>query len=231
MAGLVIWCQNVVNSLPKLQALQKAGTVIVCIDRDVPGLERYLRDSIAGQPELAFAALVRGDGIIVLHSTPGMVGQVLVDLNVPDVQVLQTRVPQYGNLHLVVRRMTRPDISGQRLYAVVGAYSPIVDPPWLPWLPVGGVLILALLLLVLLQVFIRRAVLKPLEQLAEVAAIVGAGDLSYEIGIRRGVGFRQQVLRHEDEEAEGQDLQPTDDAALSSARSAHRGAESFGMSD
>lgn len=39
VAGLVIWCQNVVNSLPKLQALQKAGTVIVCIDRDVPGLE------------------------------------------------------------------------------------------------------------------------------------------------------------------------------------------------
>lgn len=162
--------------------------------RDVPGLERYLRDSIAGQPELAFAALVRGDGIIVLHSTSGMAGQVLMDLNVPDVQVLQTRVPQYGNLHLVVRRMTRPDISGQRLYAVVGAYSPIVDPPWLPWLPVGGVLILALLLLVLLQVFMRRAVLKPLEQLAEGAAIVGAGDLSYEIGIRRGdeIGFLAQ---------------------------------------
>ncbi len=39
VAGLVIWCQDIVNSLPKLQALQKAGTVIVCIDRNVPGLE------------------------------------------------------------------------------------------------------------------------------------------------------------------------------------------------
>ena len=64
--------------------------------RDVPGLERYLRDSIAGQPELAFAALVRGDGIIVLHSTSGMAGRGPMGLKVPGVQGLQTRVAPCG---------------------------------------------------------------------------------------------------------------------------------------
>ncbi|MDX9954189.1 MAG: GAF domain-containing protein [Anaerolineae bacterium] len=159
--------------------------------RDVPGLDRFLRDSISGQPELAFAALVRGDGIIVLHSTPGMVGQMLVALDTPDTQVQQMTVPQYGDVHLVFRRMTRRDISGQQLYGVVGAYSQIIDPPWLPWLAVAGTLILALILLVLLQVFMRRAVLKPLEELAEGAAIVGAGDLAFEIDSRRTdeIGF------------------------------------------
>lgn len=166
--------------------------------RDVPGLDRFLRDSISGQPELAFAALVRGDGIIVLHSTPGMVGQVLVDLNVPDTQELQLTVPQYGDLHLVVRRMTRMDISGQQLYGVVGAYSQVIDPPWLPWLSVAGTLLLALILLVLLQVFMRRAVLKPLEQLAEGAAIVGAGDLAFEIDSRRNdeIGFLARAFNN-----------------------------------
>lgn len=166
--------------------------------RDLPGLDRFLRDSISGQPELAFAALVRGDGIIVLHSTPGMVGQVLVDLNVPDTQELQLTVPQYGDLHLVVRRMTRMDISGQQLYGVVGAYSQVIDPPWLPWLSVAGTLLLALILLVLLQVFMRRAVLKPLEQLAEGAAIVGAGDLAFEIDSRRNdeIGFLARAFNN-----------------------------------
>lgn len=159
--------------------------------RDVPGLDRFLRDTIKDQPELAFAALVRGDGIIVLHSTPGMVGQVLVDLNVPDAQVQQVTLPQYGAVHLVIRRMTRRDISGRQLYAVVGAFSPVVDPPWLPWLSVGGTLILALILLILLQVFMRRAVLTPLDRLAEGAAIIGAGDLAFKIDIRRNdeIGF------------------------------------------
>lgn len=153
--------------------------------RDLPGLDRFLRDSIAGQPELAFSALVRGDGIVVLHSSPGMAGQVLIDLDVVDAGVLQVNVPQYGDVQLVVRRMTRPDIGGGQLYGVVGVYSAIVDPPWLPWLPVGGVLILALMLLVLLQVFMRRVVLRPLEELAEGAAIVGGGDLAYQISSSR----------------------------------------------
>ena len=164
--------------------------------RDMPGLDRYLRDSIRGQPELAFAALVRGDGIIILHSTPGMVGQVLVDLNVPDTQVQQVTLPQYGRMHLVIRRMTRPDISGQQLYAVVGAFSSIVDPPWLPWLSVVGTILLAFLLLVLLQVFVQRALLKPLDRLAEAAAIVGAGDLAFEINLQRHdeIGFVAQAF-------------------------------------
>lgn len=164
--------------------------------RDIPGLERYLRDSVKDQPELAFTALVREDGIIIMHAVPGMSGRMLLPLPPVEVTTLQTHLQQYGALHLVVRRLSRPDTTGQALYAVVGAYSAIVDPPWLPWLPVAGTILLALLLLVVLQVFVQRALLSPLDRLAEAAAIVGAGDLAFEINLNRHdeIGFVAQAF-------------------------------------
>lgn len=160
--------------------------------RDVPGLDVYLRESIKGQPELAFAALVHDNGYVVYHSNPGESDRRIAQLDdLPDEGFIRRELAIYGDVHLVVRALPLPGSAEGQLFAVVGEFSDIVDPPWLPWLPAVGSLILAALLVVLMEVFVRRSILMPLEKLAEGAAIVGAGDLAYKIGIQGSdeIGF------------------------------------------
>ena len=149
---------------------------------DIPGLEAYLRESIAEQPEMVFSALVLDTGFVVYHSLPGISGTYITELtNLDQEGPIKRIIWPYGEVYLVVQKMPLPGGAGRFLYAVIAEPANVVDLPIFSssMTFMGGAL--ALILIVLMQVAVRRWILTPLRQLAEGAAIVGAGDLAYEI--------------------------------------------------
>ena len=159
---------------------------------DVSGLDTYLRQSIEGQREIAFAALALDTGFAVYHSLPGLGGNFfegLVDL--PDQGAVKRVVQPYGEVYLVVRSFPQPGQEGRFMYAVVGEYVNLVEPTWVTWFPALMGALMALVLIALMQYFVQRIILKPINQLAEGAALIGAGDFTHEIPVSGGdeIGF------------------------------------------
>lgn len=149
---------------------------------DVPDLESYLRESITEQPEMVFSALVLDTGFVVYHSLPGMGGTYIMELaNLDQEGSIKRVVWPYDEVYLVVQKFPLPGNEERFLYAVVAESVEMVDPPLISLLPVLVGMSVALILVVVIQFFSRRWILTPLSQLAEGAAIVGAGDLAYEI--------------------------------------------------
>jgi len=157
---------------------------------DVPDLESYLRESIADQPEMVFSALVLDTGFVVYHSLPGLGGTYVSDLTHLDQEGPIKRVVwPYDEVYLVVQKFPLPGNEERFLYAVVAESVEMVEPSLISLLPVLIGMSVALLLVVMIQLFIRRWILTPLSQLAEGAAIVGAGDLAYEIPVQSSDEF------------------------------------------
>lgn len=149
---------------------------------DVPDLESYLRESIADQPEMVFSALVLDTGFAVYHSLPGMSGNYIMELtNLDQEGPIKRVVWPYDEVYLVAQKFPLPGNEERFLYAVVAESVEMVEPPLMSLVPALVGMSVALILVVMLQLFMRRWILTPLSQLAEGAAIVGAGDLAYEI--------------------------------------------------
>ncbi len=153
---------------------------------DVPGLESYLRESIEGQPEIAFATLVLDNGFIVYHSLPELGETFSEDLaHFPaGGGTLQRDVQPYGDVYLILRSFPQPGYADRVMYAVVGEYVEMVEPHWFGWLPVALGALLALLLVTAMQFFAQRVILTPLKKLSEGAALIGAGDFTHRIESR-----------------------------------------------
>ncbi|MGC9358743.1 MAG: HAMP domain-containing protein, partial [Anaerolineae bacterium] len=156
--------------------------------RDLPALDRYLGQSIEDEPEMAFAAVVRDDGFVLYHSVPGLGGTsdpVLSDVD-PDTAFQEVVVPYTGlrEVYLVSREIALEMEEDRSFYVVIAEYADLVDPPFLTWVPALAGIALALLLVILLQAGLSRLILAPLEQVAEGAALIGAGDLLYRIKVR-----------------------------------------------
>ncbi|MFP4344148.1 MAG: GAF domain-containing protein [Anaerolineales bacterium] len=153
--------------------------------RDLPDLNRFLKQSIADQPEMAFAAVVLDNGLILYHSLPGV-------SNYPDAGLLALRpeadfqhrqISSAGlrNLYVVSHKLPLAQLEDHDVYAVVGLIPEVVDPPLLGLAPPLMGVALAALLGVLLQLALGRLIFSPIQRLAEGAAIIGAGDLQYRI--------------------------------------------------
>ncbi|MCD4737904.1 MAG: GAF domain-containing protein, partial [Anaerolineae bacterium] len=70
------------------------------------------------------------------------------------------------------------------LYVVIGETVAVVEPPALMWGPLLASAALMGLLIGSLLIFMQRLVLRQVRDLAEGAAIIGAGDFEYEIPVR-----------------------------------------------
>ncbi len=154
--------------------------------RDMPGLETYLRNSVNLQEnkEIAFAALVSDKGLVYYHTLSGIAGTFAEGLtNLDEAPLLRRDVLPFRDVYLVTQKVAMPGAEGQSMYVVVAEYASAVDPPLIFLLPVGVGVLFVLFLVVVMQFFLQRLVLQPLDRLAEGAAIVGAGDLAYELEI------------------------------------------------
>lgn len=159
---------------------------------DLPDLGGYLRDSIQDQPEMAFAAVVLENGLAIYHSVPGK-GNTrvpdLADLGAESSPTIRRVVP-YDRVYVVFEEVYLPQ-SDETIYVVVGEPAHLVEPPLLSLVPSLTITGLGILLVALLFFFVQRMVVSPLQELAEGAAIIGAGDLQYKIPIKSGdeIGF------------------------------------------
>ena len=178
----------------QLEQIVRGITPYVTSLYDVSGLDLQMREVPRGEDDLSFAALVLEGGLVVYHSNPALNGTQVLGLDRLTRGEFQRVLPDYGAVYLTVGEVPVPGTFGQSLYIVVGQPLALVDPFWLALLPALGGIVLAALMIVLTQAVLSRVVLQPLERLAEGAAIVGAGDLAYEIPIERAdeVGFLAQ---------------------------------------
>jgi len=170
----------------------EALTPFITTIYDLPALGGYLRDSVQDQPELAFAAVVMENGLVVYHSVPGKNNTYaagLADLSTVSSPVVRSVVP-YDKVYLVFEEVRLPQ-SEQALYVVVGEPATVVDPPLLAIVPSLSIAALVIVLVILLLFFVQRMVVRPLRVLAEGVAIIGAGDLQYKINIetKDEIGF------------------------------------------
>lgn len=153
---------------------------------DVKGLDLQVRVFAEGEPDLAFAALVLDDGEVVYHSVYGLNGSTLAELaDLGEGGVVRRILPNYGPVYLTALKIDMPFGDGRALYAVVGQPESAISPPISILLPVLIGVLAAALMVALMQFFMARMVVRPLHQLAEGAAIVGGGDLSYDIATER----------------------------------------------
>ncbi len=152
---------------------------------DAPGLSALLQEMVGGAEEFTFIALVDEQGFIIETSQSGMKGMTvpeLQDLNGADV-VVRRRIAG-DMLYLISHAMPMPGDANRTLYVVVAERANAVDPPPLI-IPVVLALVVAAVAVRVLQYALTNMVLKPLYRLAEGAAIIGAGDLSYKIHIEQ----------------------------------------------
>ena len=168
----------------QLVGTMEAMTPYITTIYDLPDLGEYLRDSVRDQPELAFAAIVRENGLAVYHSVPGKDNSRvpgLADLGEETSPVVRAVIP-YDRAYLVFESVRLPQ-SDQTLYVVVGELASVVEPPLVALFPPLSTMFLVVVLVLLLLYFVQRQVVRPLDALAEGAAIIGAGNLAHKIQV------------------------------------------------
>jgi GAF domain-containing protein len=153
--------------------------------RDLPDLNRFLRQSIADQPEMVFAAVVLDNGLVLYHSLPGVSNYPdagLTDLD-PEADFQRREISSAGlrELYIVSHKLPLAQLEEHDVYAVVGEIPEAVDPPLLGLMPPLIGVTLAVVLGVIMQFALGRLIFDPIQRLAEGAAIIGAGDLQYRI--------------------------------------------------
>ncbi len=187
------------------QVQQILGAISPYIDSiyDAPNISKYLEGiselgkestgPIADASEtrlFSFISLVQDDGWVIYHSNQGVLGDYapgLAHLSKESSRVVRIVEP-YGPVYLVFREVAAPGESvdqAQKLYVVVAMSVSVVDPPLLVFTPILAGMMIVVLLLVAMRLFMDRMVFKPLINLTEGAARIGAGDLDYVIGMDR----------------------------------------------
>jgi GAF domain-containing protein len=165
---------------------------------DAPSLPQVVRDVAGSSEDFDFVAIVDEEGRVVLHSTWGYQG-VLVE-GYGDLSGGATaygsgtgsynvvlRDLDRGRTYIVWRPVSEAGEEEISAFILVGEPAALVNPPIVPL--VVGAVAAAVLLVLLIRFSLYRLAIKPLEDLAEGAAIVGAGDLAHTIVTGRADEF------------------------------------------
>lgn len=190
----------------------KAGLAIQVLDQRIrevlpyddpltesPDLQQIVRDTAASSADFDFAALVDQDGYVLLHSDPGTAGTTVAalgDLSEDSLiyhsgdniyNVTQRSLPA-GSTYLTWRPMIGAATGAVGdVFIVVAERASVVNPRIWPLIVVG--LAIATLYVVVMRIALDRLVMRPLNRLAEGAAIVGTGDLAHAITMDRDDEF------------------------------------------
>ncbi|MBN1873472.1 MAG: GAF domain-containing protein [Anaerolineae bacterium] len=153
---------------------------------DAPGLGNFLEDMAQNVPEFEFIALVDELGKVIYHSQPALAGEYISELaNLSsDEPVIKRDFPE-GSLYLISTAIPKPGDEQLSLYIVVGESTQVVAPPLLVVLPALAGILSAVISVTVIQISLNYLILKPLQVLSKGAAIIGGGDLSYTIRMRR----------------------------------------------
>ncbi|NBD36510.1 MAG: GAF domain-containing protein, partial [Chloroflexi bacterium] len=166
------------------QIIETVAPYVVTLD-DAPGLSRLLQDTASEVEEFEFVALVEESGRVIEHSSPEMKGEFVPELSDLGAGGVVRRTLPEGELYLTSRAMPLPGYEDRTLYIVVGEDARQVSPLWLRIAPLLLIPLFIIILVVSLHTSIERLILRPLRQVAENAAAIGAGDLARTIELDR----------------------------------------------
>ncbi len=172
---------------------------------DLEGMNGYLDNLVGDEGTITFIAILTENGKAIYHSQPQRAMQVYPDLQGLESGETDRYVAAYNQeFHLVVRSVPMPGNSLQRLYVVVGMPSAALASQRLIFIPLAITLAVFLFIVILFHFAITRWVTTPIAELAEGAARLGAGDLSYRLPDAPGeLGFLARTLNNMAERLQG----------------------------
>lgn len=155
---------------------------------------RLLQDTDEHVEDFDFIVLVDDDGLVIAGSVAGYDGRMVDQLRDlsdgatvhgtgDETYAVLRRDLGSGETYLIWRSMAMPGRTGELLYIVVGERASAVETATLPLLVMG--IALGAGVVVLIHMSLHHFVLVPLNELAEGAAIVAAGDQAHRITVRR----------------------------------------------
>ncbi len=172
---------------------------------DLQGLSDYLGSLASGEENITFVAVVDENGKAIYHSQPQMAMRLYPDLRgLWSGEFERHVVPYEGELHLVVRSIRLPGSRSQRLYIVVAMPAMAAGSRWFIVVPIAVSIAVFLIIVAIFYFAISRWVTMPISRLAEGAARLGAGELSYRLPDAPGeLGFLARTLNGMAERLQG----------------------------
>lgn len=188
------WNQGYVATIQLEQTIRSITPFVNSLD-EAPGLATFLKQISENVVVFDFIAFADAEGRVIEHSNAFYAGQtweqfrdleegaeVHTTSSGGTFSVVRRQFPDETD-YLVWRSIEMPGSPDERLYLIVGQPVSMVDPPTWPLVLFG--VVIAAGLVILIRASLGRMVLQPLNRLAEGAALVGAGDLAYQIEMDR----------------------------------------------
>ena len=149
---------------------------------DLEGMNGYLASLVGDEKAITFVAIITENGKAIYHSQPQMAMRVYPNLQGLEPGETDRYLAVYNQeFHLIIRSVPMPGSGSERLYVVVGMPSAVLSSQRLIFIPLAVTVAVFLLIVALFHVAITRWVTKPIAELAEGAARLGAGDLSHRL--------------------------------------------------
>ncbi len=149
---------------------------------DLAGMNGYLASLVGDEEAITFVAIITENGKAIYHSQPQMAMRVYPNLRGLESGESDRYLAAYNErFHLIVRSVPMPANSAHRLYVVVGMPSAALASQHLISIPLIVTLAVFAFIVILFHLAITRWVTTPIAELAEGAARLGAGDLSYRL--------------------------------------------------
>lgn len=188
------WNQGYVATIQLEQTIESISPFVNSL-AEAPGLATFLRQISDNVAVFDFIAFANAEGRIIEHSNAYYAGQtwdqfrdLAADAKLYTTSsggtfsVVQREISGVMD-YLVWRSIEMPGRPNEMLYVIVGLPVSMVDPPMWPVVLIG--VVVAAVVVILIRVSLGPLVLQPLNRLAEGAALVGAGDLAYQIELDR----------------------------------------------
>ncbi len=163
---------------------------------DLEGMNGYLDSLVGNEGSITFIAILTENGKAIYHSQPQMAMRVYPDLQGLEPGESDRYVAAYNReFHLIVRTVPMPGDSMHQLYVVVGMPAALLVSRRLVFVPLAVTIAVFLFIVVLFHFTITRWVTTPIAKLAEGAARLGAGELSYRLPDAPGeLGFLARTI-------------------------------------
>ena len=180
---VLVITQNLASQLDRIRALG------LDVD-DIKGFESQCREVVQRHPDLAYAMVVRQDGMVLFHNSPDYQGKVLRQLSwlasaTVERESFHVSKDEHGDEYYDVAIPSRPEDNG-RVFVVVGFPSRMITAK-VRELVVKSVLFGSISLVlgtILLLVIISASVTQPLSKLVDtIRGIHSSGDLNRRVDV------------------------------------------------
>lgn len=187
---------QVLTSLPTSEDGEFPLTAAQIMPMMVEMFEQGFADFVAENPGVAFEAISLSNGTVIIHSDPDQRGRRLQELNLaalPLDETVRRDVPGYDPVYLTRVHIDASDyFAGIKMDFIIGMYAAPIDEELRDSLAYSGVVALIAVgfVSVIAVFFVRRRLVKPLQEVGAIAQHFSRGELSHRIEPRGSAELR-----------------------------------------